>query len=305
MPVHKQSRRAAFASGFQRSRWLLPDGATPLPDGPALIEPPADMEARLKAQLEYHTVRLRWAEEALSRLGPGFTWSDERLGSPLKARDDSGNLDMTLARCRLEGIVSCRRGVVRRLQADLDRHVQAARPCAPRQPEHVEVADVCGHFLHLLAEALTSGRAHVANPAGNEPMHPECWGWRPGTIGAGDNARAAWQSQGRRIGWADGENLYLDPVASYWAAQELAREQGESLTVSAQTLRKRLKKRRLLVSTEAGKTTTRRTLEGRVRAVVHLHAGLWVPKPRKSGEQGERGEALESKPESGDFAPGQ
>jgi hypothetical protein len=248
-----------------------------------LIEPHAEMEARLKAQLEYHTVRLRWAEEALSRLGPGFHWNEELLGSPLNARDDSGNLDMNLARRRLEGIVSCRRGVVQRVQAELDRHVKAARPCGPRQPEHVQAADVCGHFLHLLAGALTSGRAHVANPAGKEPMHPERWGWRLGTMGAGDNARAAWQSQGRRIGWADGENLYLDPEASYWAAQELAREQGESLAVSAQTLRKRLKKRRLLVSTEKGKLTNRRTLEGRERAIVHLPASLFAPKQGESG----------------------
>jgi hypothetical protein len=304
MPVHNQSRPAAFTRGFQPSPWLRPDGATRLSNGPTLIESPVDLEGRLKAQLEHHTVRLRWAEEALTRLGPEFTWNEERLGSPLNARDNSGNLDMTLARRRLEGIVSCRRSVVQRVQAELDRHVQAARPSAPRQPEHVQAHDTCGHFLHLVAGALTTGRAHVANPAGNEPMQPERWGWCLRTIGAGDNARAAWQSQGRRIGWVAGENLYLDPEASYWAAQELAREQGEGLAVSAQTLRKRLKKRRLLVSTEAGKLTNRRTLEGRVRAVVHLHAGLWVPKPRKSGEQGDQGETLESKLESGVFAPG-
>ena len=86
---------------------------------------------------------------------------------------------------------------------------------------------------------------------------------------------ADWHPQGRRIGWVEGEDLYLEPEASYAEAQALASQQGEGLAVSAQTLRERLHERRLLAST--GKATesrdtlqVRRNLEGRRRDVLHL-----------------------------------
>jgi hypothetical protein len=157
---------------------------------------------------------------------------------------------------------------------------------AGQQAALVEASEPCSHFLRLLGGVVASGRAHLANSDGNQPMQPEPWGWRLRTIGAGDNTRDEWQPQGKRIGWVDEQNLYLEPEASYAAAQELARDQGESLTVSAQTLRKRLKERGLLASTEKGKLTNRRQLEGRERIVVHLLASsIYVIKPRESGEK--------------------
>ena len=77
----------------------------------------------------------------------------------------------------------------------------------------------------------------------------------------GPETALRWKGLGRRIGWIDGEDLYLEPEASYAAAQEVARELGDGLAVSSQTLRRRLKERGLLVSCERDKTTNRRTLE--------------------------------------------
>lgn len=73
-----------------------------------------------------------------------------------------------------------------------------------------------------------------------------------------------------RIGWVATDDLYLEPTVSYQMAQKLAGSEG--LPISAQTLRRRLRKRRLLASTDAGRQMliVRRTLEGGPKEVLHL-----------------------------------
>ena len=155
---------------------------------------------------------------------------------------------------------------------------QALLVAADLQADHVQAAEPTALFLRLLVAALASGRAHVAGPDGLEPKTPAGWGWRgqeyPCRGESGFPAtEISWQAQGRRIGWIDGEDLYLEPEASHAAAQEMAGAQGDSLPISARTLHRRLKERGLLASWDAGRqrNTVRRTLEGaRHREVLHL-----------------------------------
>ena len=127
-------------------------------------------------------------------------------------------------------------------------------------------------FIQLLGAAISSGRAHIAGADGAEPDNPEAWGWRLLPAGTGDFRRQEWRSFGERIGWTNGQDLYLGPDASYAAAQKLGKEGGDVLPVSLMTLRRRLKQQRLLVSTDESRNTVtvRRTLEGVQRAVFHL-----------------------------------
>ncbi len=163
--------------------------------------------------------------------------------------------------------------IVRR-QNTISRVRKALCAAAGRQSAHVESGEPASYFLRLLAAALTSGRAHVCDPKGQAPNSPGLWGWHT------DPRDNLLRPRGNKIGWLDGNDLYLEPDASHAAAQELAREQGETLGVTAQTLRKRLQERGLLASTEIGKLTNRRTLEGGERSVVHLlAASLFPPKP--------------------------
>jgi hypothetical protein len=154
---------------------------------------------------------------------------------------------------------------------------------AARQAAHLECAEPAGQFLRLLAAAVAAGRAHVADPNGGMPPgSPGSWGWeedpRPDCLP---------RPRGNKVGWVQGPHLFLEPDASYAAAQELARDQGDALTVSAHTLRKRLHERKYLLSTEVGKLTNRRKLEGQVRSVLHLHAScLSAQKPGDSGDSG-------------------
>jgi hypothetical protein len=154
----------------------------------------------------------------------------------------------------------------------LDRRAwQALLAAGTEQAAHVEAAEPTGQYLRLLAGALASGRAHVANPVGGHPdMAPQAWGWRNDSAVNGP----AWRPQGRRVGWIDGADLLLEPEASYAEAQELARQQGEALSVQPRTLWRRLRERNLLASTDLarGVLTVRRTVEGKRRPVLHLRA---------------------------------
>jgi hypothetical protein len=133
------------------------------------------------------------------------------------------------------------------------------------QAKYQEASDPALRFVALLRGALMSARAHVADRQGRTPGEPAQWGWQC--------KRRRWVSQGPRIGWVAGIDLYLEPAASYQVAQQLAGS--ERLAVSEQTLRSRLRECGLLVSTDVGRQmlTVRRTLEGCPRQVLHLRVG--------------------------------
>jgi hypothetical protein len=161
---------------------------------------------------------------------------------------------------------------------------------AKGQTKDLEAADVVNQFLELLAGVLASGRGHCANSDGAVPPDPGAWGWRR------QGMEPLWQPQGRRVGWVAGADLYLEPATVYAEVQDLARAQGESLSVTKRTLHKRLKDRGLLASHEEGKLVTRRTLEGPRRFVLHLFASVLCP--QKQGESGRQDEDPEESRDS-------
>lgn len=148
---------------------------------------------------------------------------------------------------------------------------QALGEAAAAQQEHQAAGDPTRRFGELLSAAIVSGRAHVAGPDGEEPSKPGLWGWRRATVGTGDFEREEWRPQGQRIGWIDGQDLYLEPEASFAAAQGQGRDSGDALTVTSRTLRKRLHERGLLISTDEARQvlTVRRNLGGSRRSVLH------------------------------------
>ncbi len=88
--------------------------------------------------------------------------------------------------------------------------------------------------------------------------------------------------QGVRVGWVNGDDLFLEPKSSYQVAQQLAGS--ERLGVSEQALRHRLRQQGLLASTDLGRQmlTVRRTLENCPRQVLHLRTvdfGLPTARP--------------------------
>jgi hypothetical protein len=148
---------------------------------------------------------------------------------------------------------------------------------AAGQSKFQKTSEPTRRFLELTEAAIASGKAHLANLHGREPPMPEAFGWRSFVVGVDENERIDWRPQGDRIGWVDRDSgdLFLEPHASYSAAQRMAGLGGEGISVSDQTLHKRLDEKRLLKSKAKGRgLTVRKQVEGRRREVLHLDLGL-------------------------------
>jgi hypothetical protein len=141
------------------------------------------------------------------------------------------------------------------------------------QPQHLEASDPALRFIELLRSGISSGAAHVASPKGGSPDGTEqACGWRA-------SEDKEWKPQGRRVGWIEGDSIYLDADAALGVVQELAHKIGETIPVTPHTLRKRLRERQLLASVDdnRGVQTVRRTLEDSRREVLHLEARKVFP----------------------------
>lgn len=136
--------------------------------------------------------------------------------------------------------------------------------------------DPARRFIQLLGAAIVSGKVHVAGMNGAEPPNPSGWGWRDVTHSLA--VQATWRPSGDRVGWLDGDDLYLQPDVAYAAVQRLARELGESIPLASQTLRKRLHEAGMLTTVDGTRhtITVRRTIENqRWREVLHISAGCF------------------------------
>ena len=105
--------------------------------------------------------------------------------------------------------------------AYIERADRALAVILSEQSDVQGTVDPVERFRSLLNGAITSGRAHVANPKGDTPAAAELLGWH--------QAGGEWHGRGRLIGWEDGTGaLYLEPEASFaavrkWEAQPAKR----------------------------------------------------------------------------------
>jgi hypothetical protein len=141
---------------------------------------------------------------------------------------------------------------------------EALRDAAAAQAKHQAASEPTARFLALLRSLLASGRAHLqARNGGTPDRAPGSCGWRR------DNA-GTWSSRGDCVGWTDGDDIYLEPTASYGAVQIAGRDANEMLAVTAQTLKKRLREKGLLASVDEKRETltVRRSIGGHVGFAV-------------------------------------
>lgn len=155
-----------------------------------------------------------------------------------------------------------RAGLLKRCEAALI-HI------ADQQEQAQESGEPCAAFFEQLEASLSSGAAHMAGEDGGPPPDaPEAYGWR-----RDPTDRTIWRPQGMTVGWIDDNGeIYLDPIAAHKAAQSTA-QQGEALQLSVGTLKRRLHQKGHLKSIDHSRqtVTVRRTLQGKQRAVLHLH----------------------------------
>lgn len=134
-------------------------------------------------------------------------------------------------------------------------------------------SDPVARFGELLTGLFVSGRAHVDDAmTGDYPG--EGWGWEAFAVySATEGNMARYRPKGTRIGWVDGDNLYLEPSVTYAELQRFARDQGESVPLTERTLWKRLAERGMILSREASHLTVKRSVHGNGRPrVLHLSA---------------------------------
>jgi hypothetical protein len=125
------------------------------------------------------------------------------------------------------------------------------------QAKHLAASEPAARFVSLLRSCLSSGQAHLGSREGAAPAQsPQDCGWR----GQGGN----WTAQGHCVGWVDGPNAYIAPTAAYQVVQTACRAAGEALAVSEQMLKRLLRERGFLASTDQKRETltVRRTICG-------------------------------------------
>jgi len=147
------------------------------------------------------------------------------------------------------------------------------------QEKHQGETDPTARFLDLLRSVLSSGRAHLEALTGGEPnQSPDSCGWRRENAGPR-------MPCGECIGWLDDDNLYLEPTAAFRGAQLAARDTGEAIPVSEQTLRRRLRDKGLLASTDKKRETltVRRTIGGTSKDVLHFRRSTILPEGHDDG----------------------
>ncbi len=149
------------------------------------------------------------------------------------------------------------------------RAVAAFMTLSRSQGAQQAACDPARSFIELLGSAIASGRVHVAGQDGRAPAEPAAWGWRFQSDGLSDEG---WRAQGTRVGWVDGDELYLGPAAAFAAAQAVGTAIDTPITLAPRTLHQRVNEAGLLRSTESerGHLTVRRVLEGSRRSVLHL-----------------------------------
>jgi hypothetical protein len=157
----------------------------------------------------------------------------------------------------------------------------AFRAVADQQGEHQRAADPVARFPEMVAAVLSSGRGHVAGPDGKEPTappSPAVWGW--------EAVAGVARGRGGKVGWVDGDELYLDPDSTYAALAKLAADQGAAYPITQPTLTRRLNEAGLLLRTDTGRTTYPVALEGARRRVLVLARSLLFGPPGQSGHPG-------------------
>ncbi len=155
---------------------------------------------------------------------------------------------------------------------------------AAQQREHQQTEEPTRRFLTLLTAAIGAWDAHLADVEGQAPEPPEAFGWQViytntrDQGGVEDDGRTM-RPQGKRVGWVEGDHLYLDLHTAHAVAQRMAAAGGESFPISPQTLSRRLHEKGLLRSVESSRDgyTVRRSLESKRRQVLHLHISVLSP----------------------------
>lgn len=148
-------------------------------------------------------------------------------------------------------------------------HIRAA---GERQQSYLEEADPADQFIAAVRQALASGVGHFRSLAGGIPKKAAMLGW---TEENADSDLPTFKARGQLLGWVswDKGELYVDVTAGYNTLKKVA---GSDITITKQTLLKRLKDAGVLTRSDEARqrNSIRVTAENHARQVIALNLAL-------------------------------
>ncbi len=164
------------------------------------------------------------------------------------------------------------------------------------QVELNSTEEPAGKFMDLVRSALISGMAYIADAkSGHAPKwSPGQWGWYADaelmSLEQYGSHQPKWKPRGSKIGWLDGQSLYLEMGAAYGVAQAMAKNQGSGALITKNTLIKRLVQKGFAMKGERKKNLKKCTVEGASICALHFPDRSVLVSAGKTGEVGEVGE---------------
>jgi hypothetical protein len=146
----------------------------------------------------------------------------------------------------------------------MDVATAAARGLADLQAAIDHEASDAQRFVELMRAAISSGKAHIEGSRGGQPDHSRALGWRE--VDTGIVGKRV-ESMGTRIGWVDGEELYIDPSAALSVIKALASGLDNHLGSSERAIAKSLREAGLLSRCDKGRNTAKVSVLGARRSV--------------------------------------
>ena len=209
----------------------------------------------------------------------------DRLPSDGHARSNSNTANLILGiRCFLQ--YACELGAITPQDASsyLERCKIALAEIASEAAYENMQDKPTEQWRRLLIAAITSKNAHLATSDDGNPGLEYGWVKRIRAIEREDGAYSeeSFSGGGDKIGWIDGDNIYLNPECAYKVANEMGSRIGMSITISEPMLRKLLVQDNMLAS--IGMNSLRRTIAIRKRLrndfrpeVLHIKKELLFP----------------------------
>ena len=230
---------------------------------------------------------LRWLAPRLDRVVTGFASEKDRIArqvadlgpmmrrTPQTCGDLLVGLGLFLEFAEEAGAVTTDERA-----AILEASTRAVAEVAMDQGRAQAASDPVNRCLAVLLSAFVTGHGHLVSTTGAAPdaSIAEAWGWRVRKTGTGQFAGEEWISMGSRVGWIDpnGEDVYLEPEASYALVQELTRNAGDGLSIGRARLGKALFEAGKLVQTEVATHrcyTVRKVVPGAAQPRIPV---LWL-----------------------------
>ena len=140
----------------------------------------------------------------------------------------------------------------------MDRAIETVQSLVTLQASLDHDSSDAQRFLELIQIAVSSGKAHIESSLGGKPENSRALGWRE--VDTGQFTRV--EAMGPRIGWINGETLYLSPGASLSAVKSISSTLDNHFGSSERSISKSLREAGLLSRCDKGRNTKKVSILG-------------------------------------------